>query len=187
MSSGAEQLTILGRTFAEQGQHDKAISYFEQALERYREAQDMRGEALTLFDLGVSHQILRHQDRAFILFDKALYLFVELRDDPHIADTCFYLAQYMHNFGNTERAVFYMQTAHDVYEKLGRSTIESRYFLDAWQGREDSTFDRRRAFLAQLLRLYEEQGEFIFTESMRRNGMPDDEIEALIIQLRNLR
>lgn len=76
----ANALNNIGMTYAEMGDTDRALDYFNQSLALYQSLADRRGQANSLDSLGYAHYLLGSYDEALSRYEQALALYVQLGD-----------------------------------------------------------------------------------------------------------
>ena len=76
----ANALNNIGMTYAEMGDTDRALDYFNQALSLYQSLQQKRGQADSLDNLGYAHFLLGAYDEALPRYEQALALYVQVGD-----------------------------------------------------------------------------------------------------------
>jgi len=75
----------LGLAYKALGQVDKAIGYFQLALEIAKEIGDRRGEGIDLFNLGIAYKKLGEREKARACLQQALAIFTEIKS-PYAAN-----------------------------------------------------------------------------------------------------
>ena len=67
------------------GKYEKALEYFQKALQMDEELKDIRGKATRLNNIGIVYQDRGKPEKALEYFQKSLKLFEELKDAENIA------------------------------------------------------------------------------------------------------
>ncbi len=76
----ANTLNNIGLTYAEMGDTDRALDYFNQALAIYQSLGQKRGQADSLDNLGYAQYLLGAYDEALPRYEQALALYVQVGD-----------------------------------------------------------------------------------------------------------
>ncbi|HVF67063.1 MAG TPA: CHAT domain-containing protein [Pyrinomonadaceae bacterium] len=76
----ANALNNIGTTYAEMGDTDRALDYFNQSLALYQSLGQRRGQADSLDNLGYAHYLLGAYDEALARYEQALALYTQVGD-----------------------------------------------------------------------------------------------------------
>ncbi len=100
-------LLEIGRQYNKLTQHQRALESLEEAMTRYREAEDTMGEREALGHLGLTYQALGKPHQAIELLEKELSLIQESDDKKNQENVLQRLGQIYHQVGENLKALEY--------------------------------------------------------------------------------
>jgi tetratricopeptide (TPR) repeat protein len=112
-------LGILGATYAELGETQRAIQFHEQYLAIAREVDDRRGEGIALGNLGNAFADLGNTERAIEFYEQALLIDRELGDRSGEGTDLGNLGTVYYVLGETQRAVEFYEEQLTIVRDLG--------------------------------------------------------------------
>ncbi|MGB3457929.1 MAG: tetratricopeptide repeat protein, partial [Halobacteriota archaeon] len=116
----ANILTELGGIFYHLGEINKALKYYEKALELHDELSRKEGMAVVLGNIGVIYKIKGELDKALEYYEKALELDEELCRKDRMAVVLGNIGVIYKIKGELEKALEYYVKALELDEELGR-------------------------------------------------------------------
>ena len=116
--SGAA-LNKLGRTLREVGRYDDSLKHFNLALEQFRKADDERGVASTLDDIGKIHWVRGDQQQALEYYRASLQMRRKLDDDRSIALSLSHIGSLKLSVGKIAEASEDLHEALELRKKVG--------------------------------------------------------------------
>ena len=109
----------LGIAYANLGQVERAIGYYEQQLEITREIGDRRGEGIAYANLGIAYAKLGQVERAIGSFEQALEISREIGDRWGEGDALGNLGIAYADLGQEERAIGHEEQALVIMREIG--------------------------------------------------------------------
>jgi tetratricopeptide (TPR) repeat protein len=73
----ADCLKLLGNLAGEQNMTDESIRYYVRAAERYKEANDIHGQANCLYNIGIAWRVLKDYDKSILSLQEAVGCFTQ--------------------------------------------------------------------------------------------------------------
>lgn len=128
--------TVMGMAQDSLGNHDKAVEYFDKALEiqRNEKTLDLKGQAITLDKRGRAYAALRQVNKARTDLEAALVHWRTYRDRNGEALTLFHLAGVEGDSGNVGSALANAEAATRLIEPLRENAmgqqLRASYFAD---------------------------------------------------------
>jgi len=115
----AETYNWLGLTMVFGGNDNaKAKEFFERGLEINQRKGDQKGEALSIFHLGILENHIHQYDKALTLLEKSLALFEKFGDLFFIARTSLFLGYLFLDQENYDKARFYFEQHLEIDAKI---------------------------------------------------------------------
>lgn len=111
-------LNKLGRALRELGRYDEALDHFDRALEHFRNADDERGVASTLDDIGKIHWVRGDQDQALEYYRASLQMRRNLEDDRSIALSLSHIGSLKLTIGDIQEATKYLHEAMQLRKQI---------------------------------------------------------------------
>lgn len=115
----------LGIIQKNQKNYEKAIEYYQLALDIRREMGDSRAMSECYLNMGVAYRNLGESDKAFIYYDKALFVFEKAGDKKAIMRANNNIGTLFTESGNWEKALTYLTTAYDYAIGSGDKQAEA--------------------------------------------------------------
>lgn len=115
----------LGVIQKNQKNYEKAIEYYQLALDLRKELGDSRAMSECYLNMGVAYRNLGESDKAFIYYDKALYVFEKAGDKKAIMRANNNIGTLFTESGNWEKAKQYLTTAFDYAIESGDRQAQS--------------------------------------------------------------
>lgn len=101
-----------GFDYADKGQPDKAIEYFERALSIFRELKDKQNEASLLNNIGSVYNEIGQTQKALEYYEKALVIFQELKGNYDIVTALSNIAVLYGDLGYSAKSLEYLERAY---------------------------------------------------------------------------
>ncbi|GEM_PF-6472765 len=120
--AAAEKLFEEGEKLSNQGTAESlraAIEKYFQALPLFRAAGDKRGQATTLYNMGVVYQSLGEKQTAVNYYSQALLLYRALGDREKEAGTIYMIGVVYHSLGEKQKALDYYNQVLSLIRALG--------------------------------------------------------------------
>lgn len=116
-----EALTVgnLGLAYADLGETERAIEFYEQQLEIARELGDRQSEGADLANLGLAYSTRGEIERALQFFDQALIIFREFGDRRAEGTTLGNLGNAYGRQGDIQRAILFYEQQLTVVREIG--------------------------------------------------------------------
>ena len=112
-------LRELGNLYLNTGQVDRALKYYQQSLQMFKELGDKQGEANTLGDIGKASTKLGDTEQAIGHFQQALVLQKELGNKPGLAEDLENMGALLGDLGQTQEALNNFVQAMSIQSELG--------------------------------------------------------------------
>ncbi|MBK7958936.1 MAG: tetratricopeptide repeat protein [Bacteroidetes bacterium] len=110
---------ILGLVYHSLGTYEKAIEYYNQALEAHSEYGDILGVATLTGNIGNVHAALGALDKALEYYNRAHLSHLDLGDKSGAARVSGNIGIVYQRLGNFEKAIEYYNSALDINKELG--------------------------------------------------------------------
>jgi tetratricopeptide (TPR) repeat protein len=115
----AEGFKILGSTYYEKGEHDKAIEYSYESLKLYEASNNKAGQSDVLNNMARVFTARKESDRAFDLSERCLGLKREIGDSLGVATSILALAEIYMQKKQADKALAFGKDALSRYRTLG--------------------------------------------------------------------
>jgi tetratricopeptide (TPR) repeat protein len=159
-------LGSLGLAYSDLGQVQRAITYYEQALEIARQIGDRRGDGAHLGNLGIAYSRLGQVQRAITCYEQALEIARQIGDRRGAGNHLGNLGNAYYSLRQVERAITYYEQALEIARQIGDRRNEGVWCWNLGLLYEDAD-PARAAELMQIRVDYE-----------REIGHPDAETDA---------
>ena len=183
----AGSLNNIGAIHDARGDYAAALDHYQQSLVIKGEIGDRAGEARTLNNIGMIHDARGDYAAALDHYQQSLELCVALGDRAQEAVTCFNIGYLLHeNMGRTAEAIDYVARCVALDEAIGHPDLESdRAYLEKLRRIASGEPAPPQApsqdeIMAQLKQLYQVLGADGLREILQSNGVPDDQIAAVL-------
>ncbi|MBK9249542.1 MAG: tetratricopeptide repeat protein [Ignavibacteria bacterium] len=124
--SKAKAWNIVGNVYRELGSYDKALEYYEQALDAHMELGEKSGVALVTGNIGVVYKNLGSYDKALECYQHALAVHKELGEKSSVANDTGNIGNLYSSLGSYEKALEYFEQALDAHKELGEKSGVAR-------------------------------------------------------------
>lgn len=125
----AEAFKILGSTYYEKGEHDKAIEYSYESLKLYEANNDKAGQSDVLNNMAMVFTARKEVDRAFDLSQQCLNIKREIGDSLGVATSILALAEIYMQKKEANKALIFAKEALSRYRALHNHWGISRAML----------------------------------------------------------
>ncbi|UKO99721.1 CHAT domain-containing tetratricopeptide repeat protein [Nostoc sp. UHCC 0870] len=115
----ATTVVLIGRVYADLGEKQEALKYFNQALPLLRAVEDRRGEATTLNNIGAVYSSLGEKQEALKYLKQALPLFRAVEDRRGEAATLTGIGAVYSSLGEKQEALKYYNQALPLRRAVG--------------------------------------------------------------------
>jgi tetratricopeptide (TPR) repeat protein len=112
-------LVLLGNCYSSPGQHEKAISYYQQYHDISEEIGDQQGVAISLVNLGICYGSLGQVEKAITHQQQSLKINEEIGYRQGVAISLVNLGICYGSLGQSEKAFAYFQQHHHISEEIG--------------------------------------------------------------------
>jgi tetratricopeptide (TPR) repeat protein len=112
-------LVLLGNCYSSPGQHEKAISYYQQYHDISEEIGDQQGVAISLVNLGICYYLLGQVEKAITHQQQSLKINEEIGYRQGVAISLVNLGICYGSLGQSEKAFAYFQQHHHISEEIG--------------------------------------------------------------------
>jgi tetratricopeptide (TPR) repeat protein len=112
-------LVLLGNCYSSPGQHEKAISYYQQYHDISEEIGDQQGVAISLVNLGICYYLLGQVEKAITHQQQSLKISEEIGDRQGVAISLGNLGICYGSLGQYKKAIAYFQQHHDISKEIG--------------------------------------------------------------------
>jgi tetratricopeptide (TPR) repeat protein len=112
-------LVLLGNCYSSPGQHEKAISYYQQYHDISEEIGDQQGGAISLVNLGICYYLLGQVEKAITHQQQSLKINEEIGYRQGVAISLVNLGICYGSLGQSEKAFAYFQQHHHISEEIG--------------------------------------------------------------------
>lgn len=102
-----------------------ALRKYEEALQIQRDANDERGQAITLYDIGVAHQLLTNLRQAIPFYERSLPLWRRVGDSNAEAATLSNLGLAFDDLGDAQKAIDVFDRAVALFRTAGDKKEEA--------------------------------------------------------------
>jgi len=110
---------LLGTTYREMGDYDKAMEIYTSVLEQAKELGDKRGVGSCLMNIGNVHYHKGDYEKALDYWDKSLAIRGEIGDKLGMGHSLNNIGAVHHNKGDYEKALDYYNRSLTIQEELG--------------------------------------------------------------------
>ncbi|MFM6896396.1 MAG: tetratricopeptide repeat protein, partial [Microcystis panniformis] len=107
-------LVLLGNCYSSPGQHEKAISYYQQYHDISEEIGDQQGGAISLVNLGICYYLLGQVEKAITHQQQSLKINEEIGYRQGVASSLCGLGNCYNSLGQYEKAIALYQQYHDI-------------------------------------------------------------------------
>lgn len=111
------------------GEFDKALKSHENALDIFKEFEDLNGEAFELEYIGIIYWQMGHPKKALGYLKKALRIFRKNGDLQGEATFLMYLGSIFIDSGDLDNALAYLEKGLELSRKINSLLLESSYFI----------------------------------------------------------
>jgi len=118
-------LVRIGKDYAELGDSEQALAFFERARKIYRESNLLEGEASVLGQIGQVYASLGDERKAVEFYNQELAVARSAGDLNQEAIAIAHLGEVYAKFGETEKALQFYNQALALYQKLGNRRQET--------------------------------------------------------------
>jgi tetratricopeptide (TPR) repeat protein len=112
-------LISLGNAYNSLGQYERAIAFFQQSLDIFKEIGDIRGESDSLIGLGNGYCLLGQYERAIAFYQQSLDIKKEIGDIRGESISLNGLGNGYNSLGQYERAIAFYQKSLDIFKEIG--------------------------------------------------------------------
>ncbi|MFM6326507.1 MAG: tetratricopeptide repeat protein, partial [Microcystis panniformis] len=112
-------LVLLGNCYSSPGQHEKAISYYQQYHDISEEIGDQQGGAISLVNLGICYYLLGQVEKAITHQQQSLKINEEIGYRQGVAISLVNLGICYGSLGQSEKEFSYFQLHHHISEEIG--------------------------------------------------------------------
>lgn len=138
-----------------------AIEKLELAQKLFKNICDKRKEAMTLFLMGYSFQILNQKQQSVQLFHQALYLYREIKDQKEEAITLNNIGAVYYELGENPKALEYFNQVLALYQRLSDSKSKATILNNLGKVNNDlGEFEQALFFFNQALPLYQQNKDW---------------------------
>ncbi|WP_242051283.1 tetratricopeptide repeat protein [Nostoc spongiaeforme] len=112
-------LTSLGIAYCSLGEYQRAIEFFQQSLEIFREIGDRNGVGNSLGNLGNAYNFLGENQRAIEFHQQSLEIFREIGDRFGVGRSLNNLGSAYYSLGEYQRAIEFHQQSLEIFREIG--------------------------------------------------------------------
>ncbi|MBD2391857.1 tetratricopeptide repeat protein [Aphanizomenon flos-aquae FACHB-1416] len=112
-------LISLGNAYDSLGQYERAIAFFQQSLDIFKEIGDIQGESISLIGLGNAYNSLGQYERAIAFFQQSLDIKKEIGDIQGESNSLIGLGNAYNSLGQYQRAIAFYQQSLDIKKEIG--------------------------------------------------------------------
>ena len=133
----ASSFTVLGIAYAALNNMEKALEYYESALNLQRSTQERRGEGITLNQIGSMYLSFGHYEKASDAYKLALQLWRNVKDQNGETITLFNIARLERDRGNLVAAHEQIQRAITIVESQRAALNSQRLVASYFASKQD--------------------------------------------------
>jgi tetratricopeptide (TPR) repeat protein len=164
-------LISLGNAYDSLGQYERAIAFFQQSLDIFKDIGDIQGESNSLIGLGNAYGSLGQYERAIAFYQQSLDIKKDIGDIQGESNSLIGLGNAYYSLGQYERAIAFFQQSLDIFKDIGDIRGESNSLIGLGNAyRSLGQYERAIAFYQQSLDIFKEIGD-IQGESISLNGL----------------
>ncbi|QSV60968.1 MAG: tetratricopeptide repeat protein [Dolichospermum sp. LBC05a] len=164
-------LISLGNAYHSLGQYQKAIAFYQQSLDIFKDIGDIRGESNSLIGLGNAYNSLGQYERAIAFYQQSLDIFKDIGDIRGESNSLIGLGNAYNSLGQYERAIAFYQQSLDIAKEIGDIQRESISLIGLGNAYNSlGQYERAIAFYQQSLDIAKEIGD-IQRESISLIGL----------------
>ena len=115
-------LISLGNAYDSLGQYERAIAFYQQSLDIFKEIVDIQGESISLIGLGNAYYSLGQYERAIAFYQQSLDIFKEIGDIRGEANAWFNLGLSLEKVDREQDALGAYRNARELYQTMGLDT-----------------------------------------------------------------
>lgn len=150
---------LLGLTYMDMGEYDKAMQFYIPALEQAEIIEDKPSTALSLRYIGGNYRHYGDFDKALDFFNSSLELSEELNDKNGIGLSINSIGIIYWEKGNYDKALEYYHRALDIQEKLNDKSEIGIYLSNiGFMFCEKGNYDKASEYFNRSLKILEESG-----------------------------
>lgn len=120
----AVNLNNIGQIYSNQGQYEKALTLYQQALAIYKEIGNRLGEAITLNNIGQIYDNLRQYEQAIKFHQQALAIYKEVGDKAGSGVALSNIGQVYEQQNKSAQALNFYQQALAIHKEIGDKSGE---------------------------------------------------------------
>jgi len=155
-----QKLLEQGSRQLEASQYKEAIESFQKSLSISQEIGDRRGEANSLYNLGVVYDNLYQYENAIDFYQQALSIYQEIGDKEDIADSLINLGSDYDKLYQYEKAINFYQQSLSVYQDIGERKGQANSLLNLGETYDDlSQYEKAINFYQQSLPIFQKIGD----------------------------
>jgi tetratricopeptide (TPR) repeat protein len=164
-------LISLGNAYNSLGQYERAIAFFQQSLDIFKEIGDIQGESISLIGLGNAYNSLGQYERAIAFYQQSLDIKKEIGDIQGESISLIGLGNAYYSLGQYQRAIAFFQQSLDIKKEIGDIRGESISLNNLGNAYNSlGQYERAIAFHQQSLDIKKEIGD-IRGESISLNNL----------------
>ena len=129
MKPAIEKLTA-GKQFRRNGQYDKAIENYQQALTLFRKLGREDGIALSLGNIGLAYWSWGQHDKAIKNYQQALVINRKLGKEDGVATSLSNIGRVYRSWGQNDKAIENYQQALTIARRLGAENMVSKSLMN---------------------------------------------------------
>ncbi|MFN5065442.1 MAG: tetratricopeptide repeat protein [Aphanizomenon sp.] len=164
-------LISLGNAYNSLGQYERAIAFFQQSLDIFKDIGDIQGESNSLIGLGNAYNSLGQYERAIAFYQQSLDIKKDIGDIQGESNSLIGLGNAYDSLGQYERAIAFYQQSLDIKKDIGDILGESISLIGLGNAYNSlGQYERAIAFFQQSLDIKKDIGD-IRGESISLNGL----------------
>jgi tetratricopeptide (TPR) repeat protein len=153
-------LISLGNAYDSLGQYERAIAFYQQSLDIFKDIGDIQGESNSLNGLGNAYYSLGQYERAIAFYQQSLDIKKEIRDIQGESSSLGNLGSAYYSLGQYERAIAFNQKSLDITKEIGDIQGESISLNNLGNAyRSLGQYERAIAFYQQSLDIFKDIGD----------------------------
>jgi tetratricopeptide (TPR) repeat protein len=153
-------LISLGNAYDPLGQYERAIAFFQQSLDIFKDIGDIQGESNSLIGLGNAYGSLGQYERAIAFYQQSLDIKKDIGDIQGESNSLIGLGNAYYSLGQYERAIAFFQQSLDIFKDIGDIRGESNSLIGLGNAyRSLGQYERAIAFYQQSLDIKKEIGD----------------------------
>ncbi|MFN4878164.1 MAG: tetratricopeptide repeat protein, partial [Aphanizomenon sp.] len=153
-------LISLGNAYNSLGQYERAIAFFQQSLDIFKEIGDIQGESNSLIGLGNAYDSLGQYQRAIAFFQQSLDIKKDIGDILGESISLIGLGNAYNSLGQYQRAIAFYQQSLDIKKDIGDIQGESNSLIGLGNAYGSlGQYERAIAFFQQSLDIFKDIGD----------------------------